>query len=121
MTAFGVGRSAADGQRRKTQFAALALVLEERLEFVPWRLQDVKAHGLQDAFLGLFDGLTEAINAGKIVAVGVILLALPFDGYGIAIEVHRSSKIIMRGKLAVGRMGLGGDSCESWLTAGGQR
>ena len=49
---------------------------------------DVKAHGLQDAFLGLLDGLPEAIDAWKIFAVGVVTLALSFDCYGIAVKRH---------------------------------
>src|SRR6266849_10816791 len=47
---------------------------------------DVEAQCLQDAFLGLLDGLPETVDAGKIVAVGVVALALAFDGYGVAVK-----------------------------------
>ncbi len=54
---------------------------------------NVQAHGLQDAFLGLFDGLAQAINAGEVVAVGVVALAFALDGDGVAVESHSKSKL----------------------------
>ncbi len=57
---------------------------------------DVEAHGLQDAFLGLLDGLPETVDAGKIVAVGVVALAIAFDGYGVAVKGHPGIKSTMK-------------------------
>ena len=54
---------------------------------------DVEAHGLQDAFLGLLDGLAKTVNTGEIVTVGVVTLAFAFDGNGIAVEGHRTSSL----------------------------
>ena len=54
---------------------------------------NVQAHGLQDAFLGLFDGLAEAIDARKVVAVSVIALAFAFDGDGVTVESHAKGKL----------------------------
>ena len=33
-------------------------------------MPDVEAHGFEDALLGLSGGFTEAVDAGKILAVG---------------------------------------------------
>jgi hypothetical protein len=57
---------------------------------------DVEAHGLQDAFLGLLDGLPETVDAGKIVAVCVVALALAFDGYGVTVKGHPGIKFTMK-------------------------
>jgi len=54
---------------------------------------DVEAHGLQDAFLGLLDGLAKTVDTGEIVTVGVVTLAFAFDGYGIAVEGHYTSSL----------------------------
>jgi len=57
---------------------------------------DVKAHGLQDAFLGLLDGFSQTIDTREIVAVSVIAPALAFYGYRIAVEGHRAVKFTMK-------------------------
>src|SRR6266849_11135288 len=57
---------------------------------------DVEAQCLQDAFLGLLDGLPETVDAGKIVAVGVVALAIAFDGYGVAVKGHPGIKSTMK-------------------------
>lgn len=49
---------------------------------------DVEAHGFQDALLGLFDGLAQAVDAREVIAVSVITLAFAFDGNWVAIEGH---------------------------------
>ncbi len=54
---------------------------------------DVEAHGLQDAFLGLLDGLAKTVDAGEIVTISVVTLAFAFDGNGIAVEGHRTSSL----------------------------
>ena len=73
-----------------------------RLAFLPAVL-NVETHGLQDAFLGVFDGLAKPINSGKILAVSVVALAFPFDGNSIAVEGHHTNKLIMKGQ--AGRVG----------------
>jgi hypothetical protein len=57
---------------------------------------DIESHGLQDAFLGLLDGLAETIDAGEIVAVGIVTLALAFDGDGVAVESHAEIQFTMK-------------------------
>ena len=56
-------------------------------------MRDVQVHGLQDAFFGLLDGFAEAVDAGEIVAVGVVTLAFAFDGDGIAAKGHAGASL----------------------------
>ena len=57
---------------------------------------NVETHGLQNAFLGFFNGLAEAVHAREIIAVGVVTPALALNGYGIAVEGHARSKLTMK-------------------------
>jgi len=59
-------------------------------------MPDVKAHGFQDAFLGLLDRLTQAIDAREIIAIGVVALALALNSDRIAVEGHLEIKFIMK-------------------------
>src|SRR5713226_3644119 len=54
---------------------------------------DVQAHGLQDALFGLLDGFPDPVDAWEIVTVGVVTLALAFDGDGIDVEGHCTSSL----------------------------
>ncbi len=54
---------------------------------------NIDAHSLQNAFLGLLDGLAETIDAREVVTIGVVTLAFAFDGYGIAVEGHCTSSL----------------------------
>ena len=56
-------------------------------------MRDVEAHRHKDAFLGLFDCLSQPIYAGEILAVGVVLAAFAFDSNGVCIERHNISML----------------------------
>src|SRR2546422_9039733 len=63
---------------------------------------DVKAHGLEDAFLGRVNRFAEAVNTGKIIAISEVSLSLAFDGNGVAVESHARCKLTMHtGKFAI--------------------
>ena len=51
-------------------------------------MPDVETHGFEDAFLGLFDGLAEAVDPGEILAVGVVALTFALDSDWIAVKSH---------------------------------
>jgi hypothetical protein len=57
---------------------------------------DVKAHGFQDAFLGLLDRLTQAVDTREIIAIGVVALALALNCDRIAVEGHLEIKFTMK-------------------------
>ena len=83
-----------------------------RLASIPVVL-DVKAHGLEDAFLGCLNRFAEAVNTGKIIAVGEVLLSLAFNGNGVAVESHARCKLTMHTrKFAIRRREE--ESCGDW-------
>jgi hypothetical protein len=49
----------------------------------------IKPHGFDDAVFGFLEGLSQTVDAGEIVAIGVILLALFLNRDGVAVEGHR--------------------------------
>ena len=59
-------------------------------------MSDVKTHGFQYAFLGLLDGLAQAIDTGKVIAIGVVALALAFNRDWVAVKRHLEIKFTMK-------------------------
>jgi len=49
---------------------------------------DVKPHRFQNAALRFFDGLSEAVDARKVVAVGVVMAFFPLDCNRITVNRH---------------------------------
>ncbi len=49
---------------------------------------DVKPHRFQNAALRFFDGLSEAVDAWKVVAVSVVMLSFPLNCNRIAVNSH---------------------------------
>ena len=75
-----------DGSRRRDGLARSAA------------LENVDAHGFENAFLCSLDAPPNSVHTGKVFAIGIVLLAFSLDRDRIAVEGHQFTMLPRSGR-----------------------